>query len=355
MKKKKISILTFSKGDNYGAVLQAYSLAEVLRRMGHEVEFIYLTWTNWKEAIITHLTPLGSRYEKFRKRYLRNFSKRCYNADDLREVTKDSDVCIVGSDQVWNPDITTIRSKYYFFDFLPENIKRISYAASFGVNEWKWKDLSSDVKALLSKFDAVSVRERSGVEICKKEFEVDACQVLDPTLLLGNFDEFFKKEKDYNGYVLGFKYATSPAYYRIMTAIAEKLNVGIKIVAKLSKITDKETRRLNPVFLPAPERWINEIANSRFVITDSFHFLAFALIFKKDFIVFPTSENNRKLQGRLYSLLESLGLTDRIFYSMEEVMESKVWERPINYDEVDKRLSALRKESLDFLVNALKG
>ena len=68
---KKIAILTFSKGDNYGAVLQSYGLSEVLRRMGYDVEFIYLTWSTWRYAIISRLTPLKYRFESFRKKYLK--------------------------------------------------------------------------------------------------------------------------------------------------------------------------------------------------------------------------------------------------------------------------------------------
>ena len=105
--KRKIGILTFAKGDNYGAVLQAYALAEVLRRMGYGVEFFYLTWTTWRHDLAAFVTPLSRRFESFRREYICTFSKECHTKEDLAQASKGLDCCIVGSDQIWNPAITT--------------------------------------------------------------------------------------------------------------------------------------------------------------------------------------------------------------------------------------------------------
>lgn len=144
--KGKIGILTFAKGDNYGAVLQAYALATVLREMRYEVEFFHLTWTTWRHDLATFITPLSKRFELFRKEYIGSFSKPCHTKDDLTEVSKGLDYCILGSDQIWNPAITTHRALRYFGDFLPDRIKRFSYAASFGYDSWCFPELTDDVK-----------------------------------------------------------------------------------------------------------------------------------------------------------------------------------------------------------------
>ncbi len=349
--KKKISILTFSKGDNYGAVLQSYGLAEILRRMGYDVEFIHLTWTTWLHRILSNITPLGYRFESFRKKYLRQFSKECHSAADLTNAVKNSDLCIVGSDQVWNPDITTIRAKHYFFDFVPDTIPVISYAASFGVDNWKWNDLKADVSHLLKRFKAVSVREDSGVKILTNDFGIEAKKVLDPTLLLGDFSSLVLNKKNDSNYVLGFKFVTTPEYYDFIRFVAEELDCEGKIMDMFPRDI-KSTSGLKRKYFLSPQQWISNIANARFVITDSFHTLAFSLIFKREFVIIPSSKL-AKLQGRMVSLLKELGLEYRIFSSIEDARKSNVWNISIDYNDVDKKLSELRRESMEYLENSL--
>lgn len=350
MKKKKISILTFAKGDNYGAVLQAYGLATTLRRMGYDIEFIHFTWTTLVHEILSSITPLKYRFEYFRRKYLKSFSKKCHTPDDLTKAIENSDICIVGSDQVWNPDITTSRAKYYFFDFVPDSISCIAYAASFGVDQWKWPELQDDVKGLLDRFKYVSVREASGIKICKDVFNVKARQVLDPTLLLGEFNDMLLKTKKRN-YVLGFKFVTSPEYYAILEHVAKKLN-SKPLVMDLFPRDLKYTLRVSASYFSSPERWVTNIAYSQFVITDSFHCMVFAILFKRDFLVIPSSRL-KSVQGRMSSLLDLLGLSDRIFPTIEDAYNSSIWSIPIDYNKVEAKLSVLRKESISFLEEAL--
>lgn len=346
----KISILTFAKGDNYGAVLQAYALGHVLQGMGYDVEYISLTWTTWIHSILSRITPLRKRFQNFRKKYLINFSKNCVSFQDLRDSVSDTDICIVGSDQVWNPDITTVRALYYFFDFVPYSIPRISYAASFGVDKWKWENLTPKVELLLKKFHSISVREDSGVAICKLTFDVHATKVLDPTLLLENYDNLLKKPLLEN-YVLGFKFVTSPEYYSLLNHVASDIEAAPLIMDMLPRNL-RYTHFGNTSFFPSPEQWVTNVAYSKFVITDSFHCTAFSLIFKKNFMVILPKRLG-KVQGRLYSLLKELGLENRIYTSIEDAKESNIWDSPINYDIIDKKLSDLRTESLKYLTQAI--
>lgn len=347
--KGKIKIFTFSKGDNYGAVLQSYSLATILRNLNYDVEFIYYTWTTWKYAILSHITPLGIRFEHFRKVFLRSFSRKCLTSNDLLSVCKDADLCIVGSDQVWNPLITGNRALHYFFDFLPDQIKRISYAASFGNSEWEYHELDTEIKELLKKFDFISVRESEGVEICKRWFNCNALKVLDPTLLLGNFDNLLVKPKMKNA-ILGFKFVPDSYYYELLNMIGCDLNAKAVVMDILTRHITRKVLSLNPVFFPSPQQWISNIAYSRLVVTDSFHCMAFAIIFKRDFIVIPS---NKKLQGRMLSLLSDLGLENRLFDSVQSVTESRIWMERIDYVNVDKKLKKLRHDSMQYLQKAL--
>lgn len=347
--KGKIGVLTFAKGDSYGAVLQAYALAEVLRRMGYRVEFFHLTWTTWRHELITFVTPFSRRFESFRREYIGTFSKECHTREDLARASKVLDCCIMGSDQIWNPAITTHRTLRYFGDFLPDGVRRFSYGASFGYDSWRFPELTDDVRKLLTCFNAVSVRENEGVSICHDVFGCDAVKVLDPTLLLGDFSSLLCKPA-FKDAVVGFKFVPSEPYYGLMRQIARELESFPVLMEGLSKMVFKAGMRVRRCWFPSPQTWVTNIANARFVVTDSFHCMVFAILFKKEFVVIPS---NSALLSRMTSLLGDLGLDDRLFSSYKEVVDSKIWCRTIDYIEVDKRLECLREKSMDFLRAAL--
>lgn len=347
--KGKIGIFTFAKGDNYGAVLQAYALKEVLVNMGYKVVFIHLTWDTWKYKILSLFTPLSRRFDSFRKEFLGSFTKECHTKEDLVQVSRDFDYCIMGSDQIWNPTITTHRALFYFGDFLPDYVKRLSYAASFGYSEWKFPELTEDIKNCLKRFNAISVREDEAVDICRNTFEREAVKVLDPTLLYGNFSALLEKPSC-KGSVVGFKFSPSIMYYNLLHQIANELDTVPLLMDGLSKTTLKSGLFMNRSWFPSPQTWVTNIANARFVVTDSFHCMAFSIIFNKEFVVIPS---NPALQSRMTSLLSDLGLSDRLFNSHEEVLNSKIWYRSIDYTQVNKKLEVLRKKSMDFLREAL--
>ena len=102
----KIKLLTFSLGDSFGAIMQAYALSYTLRKMGHEVELFNLTWyRSFKQQVYLTVTGVNHRFSKFRKNYLPDYTKKCKTNVDLYEASKGADLCIVGSDQVWNPQL----------------------------------------------------------------------------------------------------------------------------------------------------------------------------------------------------------------------------------------------------------
>lgn len=348
----KISILTFSQGDNYGAVLQSYGLGEFLRRKGYTVEYINLTWSSLRYTILSKLTPLPYRFKAFRKKYLRDFSKSCKCTEDLKDSVTHSDLCIVGSDQVWNPQITTIRALHYFFDFLPLDKPRISYAASFGLDNWPDPSMIEPVRKLLTKFDAISVRENVGVDICRKTFGQEATLVIDPTLLLGDFSAILKKPK-HKDKIVGFMFKASKSYYSVLEKIGHL--VGSRVL-----LMDLPRRRIIPPlrkFSLSPcssvEDWVTNIANARMVITDSFHCLAMSIIFNREFFFIA---NNPKLSSRATSLLEALNIEGRIFYSIEDFYESFTTGDhivPLDYNTIQLQLKNLRASSIDFLDDVL--
>lgn len=352
---KKIQILTFARGDNYGAVLQSYGLAETLRRMGYTVEFISLKKrATWRYRIISTLSPLKYRFESFRKKFLRDFTKPAISAEELKEVTKGADCCIVGSDQVWNPAITSVRTPFYFFNFLPDNKPRISYAASFGTDSWKFPEIVPEVKTYLDKFSAISVREKIGIEICKEVFGISATQVLDPTLLLGDFKSLLKRPK-YKDSIVGFNFNPSSDYYLLLKKIGHKTNSKILVMDLPSRKMGKEMLGFKLSPFTSVENWVTNIANAKIVITDSFHCMAFSILFHKEFYYIA---KNKKLVSRITSLLNLLGIEGRIFQTTEELnslIDSSDFDQVplIDYSLVDSKLEKLRNESKQFLINSL--
>ena len=347
----KICILTFAKGDSYGAVLQSYGLASVLRNWGHDVEFFHLTWYNsWRQRVWSVITPTSYRFERFRKQYLRSFSSPCFNGEDLRKAASKAELCIVGSDQVWNPDITKKYMLHYFFDFLPASVPRISYAASFGNSEWDNANQTSAVKSLLEKFSAISVREDSGVTICREVFHVQAVKVLDPTMLVNDYVKTLRIPK-YVPRIVSFKFAQSTEYYSLLSSIKEKLGLPVVVMDPLTKSSFRGMIRFSPSLFNSIESWIGHIASAELVVTDSFHCMVFSILHRRQFIVVP-GQNKRR--GRMYSLLKELGLLDRYYETYEEVVKTGRWKSRIDYDHVFEILGRRKKESLDFLFSALR-
>ena len=209
----KIGILTLPLHTNYGGILQAYALQTVLSRLGHNACVIE------KEQRPLHL-PVWRKPVKYARRIIRNlrgepypiFYEQKQNRElpiirqhtdkfirkNIRRMTfsaysaiieSDFDAIVVGSDQVWRPQyFDDIRTAY--LDFAEGwRIRRMAYAASFGTDAWEYtRSKEKECRRLLRMFDAVSVREASGVELCREHFGVKAEHVLDPTMLLDRQD-----------------------------------------------------------------------------------------------------------------------------------------------------------------------
>lgn len=215
----KIGILTLPIAENYGGILQAIALYRLLHKQGHDVTLIYKEDTPflWKEIIKSmfrkipfyDINNFKAKYHNEQERQKRKSFHRSFVEQEIFKISEDLytkkelenfakkekfDAVIVGSDQVWRGlHITNWKyNKSYFLDFVSKNTKKIAYAASFGTGHWEGKE-DKDISKLLEEFTAVSVREASGVEICRNTFGyISAEHVLDPTMLMSK--EFYKKE-----------------------------------------------------------------------------------------------------------------------------------------------------------------
>lgn len=371
-KNKKIGLLNFHYSNhNYGAVLQASALEYCIREKGYQVEhidFIPQKKVSFIGKLKSKLKPIiqpidkfnlvtkdkvdfkpeGSFvFEDFRKKWISR--SITYNLIENLEKIKDYTDIIVGSDQVWRPYYTKNFSKVYFLDFCGSSVNKVSYAASFGCDEWDKKNHSiSEYKPLLEQFDAISVRENTGVSICNDVFNIKAEHVLDPTLLVGK--EFFNR-------ISGDIHYTENENLDI---IYYKLDISSDFLSMIDVVTHENKRTFSNIYYKklegvylynSVEEWVSKIRDANLILTDSFHCVCLSLLFHKQFIVIA---NETRGLTRLISLLKPLGLEERICFNDLEIKEKILNDAIIDYKVVDAKLSILREKSMSFLINSLR-
>lgn len=345
----KISLLTFSKETNFGANLQCYALCKVLQDMGHQVNIIDIQLRryhmSWYSAIM-HL-PMVYLFRMFRKQYLDLFTKHFKSVKEVRRYCPQSDLYIVGSDQVWNPRITKRQHPLiYFFSFLPHTAHRISYAASFGTDTWDSPNLTSEVKNLLKRFDAISVREESGVKICNDVFNVNATLVADPTLLLKSYDNIcgkYEQERETNDLTY-YTFVHNSATQKILAEFARPNNLNAVVLRSNRSYPGFKLKMYVSV-----KEWLNSIRYSRLVVTTSFHCMVFCILFHKRFVAIPGK--SERLSNRQLNLLKQLNLSEYYCPKTECLPEylSYAMNNDIDYRKIDTIIESIRKQSINFL------
>ena len=340
----KIGIVTLPLRTNYGGILQAYALQTVLERAGHQVAVLDDSYrigeSLWKRPL-SFLKRMAYRYVWRRKQEI--LFEQCYNCihpfvdkyihcvylgGTLKE--DDFDAFVVGSDQIWRPGYYPGKIENAYLNFTGDwKVKRVSYAASLGTDEWIYTSgQTKRCRALLQKFDAVSVREASGVQLCYNYFNVEVSHVLDPTMLL-----------DVEDYLQLVRLADSPkSKGTLLCYILDETEGKSKLIAGIAR--DKGLIPFN--VNSKVEEWLRGFYDAQFVVTDSFHACVFSILFHKPFVV--VGNEGRGLTG-IKSLLKMFGLEHRLFGESGSYCDSKEWD----WCAVDKRLAELRKSSFNFL------
>ena len=291
-----ILILSLGTRYNYGGLLQNFALQKVLQKQNFQTKtinclvvpsfprvllswiknfFLLLKGKQCNFVLGNHRRERGNFAELFMQQFVAMTD--AYTKHTLKILKENPcDCIIVGSDQVWRP-LYNYNIKDMFLDFCKKekNLKRIAYAASFGVDSWEYTSKQTRVcSKLAKKFEAISVREESGVKLCKEHLGVDATWVLDPTLLLTKEDYLpicenvpVSNEKYLAVYVLDETEEVMATYKK--EAIARRL-----VVEKIHA----ESRST----LTVPE-WLAMFRDASYVVTDSFHGTVFSIIFGKEF------------------------------------------------------------------------
>lgn len=336
---------------NYGAEMQAYATVRALTELGHDVSIIDLRLEDInilsvKGRIAKVIEPFSLDYRHFHNFWSRYFPKtiRYKSVEALRKNPPQADMYLVGSDQTWNPNIMKSLFPVSLLEFGDDNVIRASYASSFGVNYWDFPATLTEVmSSALKKFKFISCREKTGCDILQQMFGVKlVSNVLDPTLLHQDYTEItgeLKESKTLAYYPLS---STDNETGKYAKSLASLLNLDPINVNCIEYIGNKIIWNRTPI-----EEWIFSIGSAQFVLTKSFHGLAFSLIHKRQFAIV----NNKNVSSRISDLLALLGLQGRLFKTYDEMMESKIWEDKIDYNIITPKLEALRKQSWDYLMN----
>lgn len=382
----KIGIVTFTGRDNYGQLLQNYALQETLTRMGHELWTIDTTWSRaifpplWKKcaSLCKHLLTKCSHPEKnvrvwmtkkewyiiykhfhaFQEQHIRmtEFKKGRFEPKEYN-----FDAYVVGSDQIWRYISKTPSWTFNFFlNFIPSDcdVRRVAYAPSFAVDRWEYSPESTRKCAELARrFDAISVRETSGVNFCRDHLGVEAVRVLDPTMLLdaGDYLTLLSDTQTLPFRETVFRY--------ILDDTDEKASAVRYIAAHLGKnerdyrgftplpFSHRKNSRLESCVFEPVENWLQSFRDARFVVTDSFHGTVFSMLFEKPFLVIV---NEGRGGDRFRSLLEVFNLQDRMTKNCSWGELDKILAASIDWKGVKRKLVEERVTSMDFLRKALE-
>jgi hypothetical protein len=286
--------------------------------------------------------------EMFQHEHIRMSPKLYFSLKDLNQENHPYDVFIVGSDQVWNPRMNASMDPY-FLSFVQPGKRRIAYGASFGVSNFS-DEVKKVIKGQLDKFDAISMRETSGVQLVESLTGREAFPVVDPTLLLdeSEWSQVSVPPSVKGDYILIYELKYSRQLTRMATQLAIKLGIK-KIIRLCGDGWQSRSNEVEDVLDAGPAEFVGLFQRASFVITNSLHGTLFSIIFRKPFYyVNPQGSQN---SGRISELLELTGLEDRYIEERDVAKEESILK--IDYRETALRLKQMKVDSLAYLQRAI--
>ena len=370
----KIGILTLPLHTNYGGILQAYALQTVLERMGHDVLVFQNDYDGirrfpasrlpfvWGIRLLRKIQgsslPIFLESQKRRElpivtqnvRQFINQNIHTYKVNDLNSISVDGfDIIVVGSDQIWRRSyarrIWKTDIQNVFLQFASEwKIKRIAYAASFGIDRWDYTtNETKECASLAKKFVGISVREDTGITLCSNYLGVKAEHVLDPTMLLSK-DDYIKlieqsKVPKNEGTLFSYILDRNVEKDNFVERVALDHNMQTYSITLSNDYSLPVEKRI----YPSVETWLRAFYDAQLVVTDSFHGCVFSIIFGKPFIALG---NAKRGMSRFNSLLKMFGLEDHLVQNMNDYSSMKSY---FLSEKNNERLVALRELSMNFL------
>lgn len=366
----KVAVITRHAVFNYGSLLQTLATQQIINKLGHESVIIdyrrededykkiagtllqnvprwnssFVRRTIYKLTQSPKFYIMGRHFEKLRKGTFPT-TVRYKSEDELRKNKPQADVYMTGSDQVWGPIGKDTFDPAFFLSFTDDDDKRVSYAASFGKTAFT-DEILEQFCALLQRYDAITVRERSAVEIISDMNIPNIRQVLDPTLLIpGTQWSELIKDQFPEKYILVYQLHNNADMLEYAYTLSRK--TGLPLVTMSSTSQHLSHKGSKHVFLPDLSQWLGYIKNASFMLTDSFHGTAFAINFGTQFVnVLPKGTATRN-----QSILELTGLSRRVVTNYEDFS----WlDDTIDYEKVHGIIAGEREKSIRILEDILK-
>lgn len=371
----KIAVNTWYHYRNYGTALQAAALCEKLRLLGHDAGMIQYIPVGYVRTIpdyslqkiasrvVRRLAGTGSdspsgshfcsdekekKFDDFLHSHI-SFTGECRTLSDLENLNSSYDAFLCGSDQIWSP---LNFNPHYFLDFVHDEYKMVAYAPSMGTDRVEDRYIREQMPELIRRFHHLSVRETEGQELIRKLTGKKAECVLDPTLLLSvrEWAELVPPQPVEGSYLLVYFLGQSADHWDLLYKLATQLHLSIKIIPVYDLDLERDGCIRESV---GPEEFVNLFRNASYVCTDSFHGAVFSILFHRQFTLlerFKKQDANNQ-NSRIYTLMNCLSLNGRLLTASSGIV-SQVEER-IDFENVDGKLSALVKKSVDYLISAL--
>lgn len=369
----RIGILTYwiSK-ENYGQILQLYALYTFLTQKGHDVfvikydgygdpsfknsngrrvlnflknpfKLVRYVKNIRKEAIIKQdLDAHDCEFDKFKEKWFR-WSKSYQTFEELENEPPQADVYICGSDMIWAE--SSRRYSAFFLGFGGGEVKKIAYAPSFGANTLS-KTYQNKIIPYLRRFDLISTREESGVDICRNLGFQNVYWFPDPTLLLSadDYKQLAAPLPENSPYIFMYLmgHSTNVPFQEIKDFSQEE---NLRIIYRASQ----GRRDKWPKVYPKIGEWIEYMNRANYVITNSFHGCVFAIQFKKKFLFLPLINEARRNNDRIYSLFKRLHLEERIWQGKISDIKNE-----IDYSLVDSEITRWTETTKNILCDQLQ-
>lgn len=365
----KVAIITRHAITNYGSLLQTFALQTVIENLGYDVEIIdyirndedYKNITEvlvkkslkWNLNSITRFlyksiqSPeyklMGKVFKKYRKQYLKLTNNYC-SIEALNNNPPIADIYCTGSDQVWGGIGEDKYDASYFLDFVKNDKKCISYAASFGKSKID-DSFKNMLKFSLRKYDELLVREDSALQILQSLGFKNSSQVLDPTLLLNSeqWKKYIGSKKINKDYILIYQLHKNKKMDKYSKIFSEK--TGFQLI-RITPTLHHIVRGGKVVFLPNIMEFLSYIKNAKYVITDSFHGTAFAINYNVQFVDIHPGDTGTRNQ----SILELTGLMNRMLTNYNDF---SFMDNMIDYKNVNEILEMERAKSINLLKKSL--
>ena len=346
----KAGILTFHWADDYGAMLQTYGLKTYLEQQGHTVEIIpYAPYPcvgrYWLVPYILRkkdggkcelaIRQVGYRLQQNsrmlsqflkRKKNMKQFRRNCLTKAVSQRTAKklnleNYDCVFVGSDQVWNPELTLGLDDAYLGNVRKGSCRFVSYAASFG-GAFLPEKYTEELKVALNKnFDAISLREQSAVPYVQSLVQKKVSCVLDPTLLLAKeaWEQVMKLPKE-SGYILVYNTAANEAVFDYASRLAKEKNCKIVRLSSFLNRLPEQYSLFENCLAAGPAEFLGLFAAADYVVTNSFHGTVFSVIFEKKFVVFGYEGRS----SRITDFLKKLRLENHFIQEKSQEMPERI-------------------------------